>query len=489
MIASPRRLQAQLESGDFPCERLHIARVTGRERISQLFRFEILVVSTDPDGLDVEKIAGACAGATLIFLDETGEKRRVHGIIVEATDLLDSEPAYSSYRLVLVPRLFQMTLIRTQDVFVDTSVPDILLKKASLIALTEDAQDIEVRLLRPADYPLREFVIQYAETDLAFVSRLSEHLGLSFLFEHEGGRDRTVFTDHVSGFPKIEGGVPFRPRGERRDVYRVELTSRVIPAFYAVQDYDYEKPLVELTSTHESARGFSGGVVEFGSNYKDPAVGARLARVRAEEQEAHSLTFTGESGVCALTAGARFTLVGHPRLGDRELLLVEVEHHLVQAPLGAGETAEPPSYHNVFHAIPAESTYRPARVTAKPKIAGIMNGIVEALPGAPTAQPWIDTMGRYFVRILFDTAPVGERKASLPIRMAQTQSGPDHGFHFPLRPGVEVLLAFVDGDPDRPVIVGSVPNAVTPSPVVQGDNVRNRIKTSSGVIIEINDGA
>jgi type VI secretion system secreted protein VgrG len=488
MISSPRRLQAQLESEDFSCEHLHVARVSGRERISQLFRFEILVVSTDPAGLDVEKIAGGCAGATLVFVDETGERRRIHGILVEATDLLDSEADYLSYRLVLVPRLFQMTLIRTQDVFVDVTVPDILLKKAALIALTPGEQDIEMRFLRPGDYPTREFVIQYAETDLAFVSRLAEHLGVSFLFEQQGGRDRTVFTDHTSGFPRLEDAVPFRPRGERRDVYRLELTSRVIPAFYAVQDYDYEKPLVELLATHESARGYSGGVVEFGTNFKDTGTGGRLARIRAEEQEAHSLQFTGESGVCAFTAGARFTLAGHPRLGDRELLLVEVEHLLIQAPLGAGDTGEPASYHNVFHAIPAEATYRPARVTPRPRLAGIMNGIVEALPGAPTVQPWIDTMGRYFVRVLFDTAPPGERKASLPIRMAQSQSGPDHGFHFPLRPGTEVLLAFVEGDPDRPVIVGSVPNAVTPSPVVQGDNVRNRIKTSSGVIIEINDG-
>jgi type VI secretion system secreted protein VgrG len=117
-----------------------------------------------------------------------------------------------------------------------------------------------------------------------------------------------------------------------------------------------------------------------------------------------------------------------------------------------------------------------------------VSGIVEAAPKIETESAWIDEHGRYLVRMLFDTAAPGERKASLPIRMVQPHSGPGYGIHFPLRPGTEVMVAFVGGDPDRPIIVGSVPNSMTPTPVVNKDSQMHRIRTWSGVLVEIDDG-
>ena len=101
----------------------------------------------------------------------------------------------------------------------------------------------------------------------------------------------------------------------------------------------------------------------------------------------------------------------------------------------------------------------------------------------------IDGEGRYVVKFLFDTAPPGERKASRAVRRIQPTAGPNYGMHFPLRPGVEVLMVFIDGDPDRPIIVGAVPNPVTPTPVDAGVSTKNRIRTESGVLFEIEDGA
>jgi type VI secretion system secreted protein VgrG len=99
----------------------------------------------------------------------------------------------------------------------------------------------------------------------------------------------------------------------------------------------------------------------------------------------------------------------------------------------------------------------------------------------------LDDHGRYTIRFLFDTAPAGEHKASRPVRMIQPHAGPDYGMHFPLKPGIEVLLAFVNGDPDRPLIVGAVPNPETPSPVRKQNSMMNRIKTVSGILVEMND--
>ncbi|MCA9298208.1 MAG: hypothetical protein KDA28_04030, partial [Phycisphaerales bacterium] len=195
-----------------------------------------------------------------------------------------------------------------------------------------------------------------------------------------------------------------------------------------------------------------------------------------------------EAALPTLSAGARLTITGHPILDSIELLLVRVEHHGRFLAYGTASGADE-SYRAVFEAIPAAVPYRPPRVTPKPKIVGVVSGITEADPGVSTERAWIDEHGRYLVRMLFDTAAPGERKASLPIRMAQAHSGPGYGVHFPLRPGVEVLIAFIGGDPDRPVIVGSVPNALTPTPVVDRDATMHRIRTWSGVLVEIDDGA
>jgi type VI secretion system secreted protein VgrG len=142
----------------------------------------------------------------------------------------------------------------------------------------------------------------------------------------------------------------------------------------------------------------------------------------------------------------------------------------------------------VFKAIPAAVPFRPRRVTPRPKIHGVTPGVVQAAPSVDTEQPWIDEHGRYLVQMLFDSAAADERPASLPIRMIQAHSGPGYGIHYPLRPNTEVLVAFLGGDPDRPVIVGSVPNAITPTPVVDRDRTMHRLKTMSGVLVEIDDG-
>jgi type VI secretion system secreted protein VgrG len=479
-------VEVRLESTRFSCDRLEIRELFGRERLNQLFSFDAKLVNLDKDALDARDLAGA--PVSLIFFEGDVELRRIHGMIAEATDLLDTESDHSSYRARIVPRAHRSTLVKTQEIFLDVTIPDVLGKKLGLVGL---ADDMELRLLPGADkrYPVREFVVQYGETDLDFLSRLVEHVGVSFFFDHTGGSDRIVFTDHNQGFPPTEDGgrIPFRSRGEQRDLYRLEVTARIIPSFYSVSDYNYEKPLVDMTSITEDPNGYGGGVVEFGSNFKEPEEGAVLARVRAEERAATSFVFEGESDRCTLSAGVRFVVEGHPRMQELGLLVIEVEHRLRQVSFGGGDDTEQ-RYSNVFRAIPADRPYRPQRVTPRPRIHGIVSGIVESAPGNDLERPWIDEHGRYLVRVLFDTAERGERKASLPIRMAQAHAGPNYGIHFPLRPGVEVLLAFTDGDPDRPVIVGSVPNAVTPAPVVDREALYHRIRTSSGVLIEIDDG-
>ncbi len=478
-------LRVRLQSPDFSCDALQISRVTGREAVSRLFSFAIEVVCTDPDGLNADDLVGA--DASLVFEQHGEEIRTIHGMIAEVDDLLLTEADHSSYRLLLVPRVHRLTLVEMQEVFLDTSVPDIVKQKFELVGL--GGSDVEMRLL--ATYEPRAFVVEYGETDLAFISRLTEHLGIGFFFDHSAGADTIVFTDHAAGYRAVEGHerAAFRPRGEQQDVYRLEHKTRVMPRTWMVQDYNHRSPRLDLTSSHEADAGLAGGVVEFGSHVKAPAEAKALARIRAEEREAACRYYSGESTVCTLTAGAQVTLEGHLRLEEKVLLITEVEHSYAQATLMHGGPTAEKTYHNNFRAVPGDKPYRPARVTPRPRIAGVLSGVVQSRPGSDIHQHAnIDDAGDYIVRFHFDASPPDKRpRTSHPIRMSQPLAGPGYGVHFPLRTGVEVLVTFVDGDPDRPIIQGALPHPVSPSPVTSKNSLQSRIQTQSGVHLIMKD--
>jgi type VI secretion system secreted protein VgrG len=422
-----------------------------------------------------------------VFEQNGGVIRTIHGMVAEVEDLLVTEAHHRSYRLVLVPRAHRLTLVETQEVFVNVTVPDVVRQKLKLVAL--DTADVEMRLT--SEYALRELVVEYKETDLSFLSRHAENLGISFFFKHDDTRDTIVFTDHMSGFltlPEYES-VRFRPRGEERDVFAIQYVNRASPKHFFAQDYDYRNPRLDLTGSYTAENGLGGGIVEYGTNFQTPAEAAALAQIRAEEREATHRYFHGESTVAAFTAGLRFQLEGHDRLGDRALLLVEVEHHFSQPValhLGSGS---PASYKNVFRATAAEKTYRPPRLTPRPHISGVEIGVVEPHPsGEVSKHADIDEQGRYTIRFLFDTSPRNRAKSSAPVRMIQPHAGPGYGIHFPLHQGVEVAVVFVDGDPDRPLIQGAVPNPLTSSPVKRANAVQSRIQTSTGTAIIMKDG-
>ena len=469
----------RLESQDFECDNVHVYELRGHERISEPFRFEVDVACLDDEGLDVSSMVAA--SVTLVFLEGDTEVRRLHGQIQTVEDRLETQAKHHSYRLVVVPRLCRLLLIETLDIHIDMSVPDIVRKKLELVSLQNTLDD---RLID--SYPKREFIVQYRESDLAFLSRLLEHLGISYIFRHDDEEDRVQLVDSAGQFPALGTEVQFSARGEQSGVHRIVSRTTVIPTTYVVRDYNYRTPQVDIAGQYRADVGYAGGVVEFGNHTKSTSEAERMARVRGEEREARQLVYEGDSDIVAFTAGAKFHLTDHPRL-EEELLVVSVEHRLVQPQMSSGAQTEPPSYRNSFVAIPASRTYRPPRVTPVPRIHGAITGIIERPVGASNRFPLIDEQGRYTVRFVFDTAVPGERQASHPVRLAQLSAGTRYGTHFPLRPGVEVIVVFIDGDPDRPIIAGAVPNPETSTPVTASEALKSRIKSESGVIIEFSD--
>lgn len=480
--------QIKLETGAYPNGELEISRLTGRDTLSQLFEYELLVIAKDLEDFDPEALIGE--RATLVYERDDRPAERVFGMISVVNDRLDTEVDYASCRLTFTPRAYRLSLVETLDIFLDLNVPDIVRQKLTGAGMKErlldpnspDDFDFELRL--QDTYPVRELVVQYKETDLAFVSRLCEHLGITFFFEHRAGRDVMVFSDNNESLCALGGSeiVPFRGRGDARDVFRLEETIRMIPADYVVRDYNYRTPQVALTGQANVADGL-GSVVEYGSHVTTPKEAESLARVRAQESLAGRRIFDGTTDLSTIRAGTVFTLQGHPR-GDLGLLVTEVKQTITQVTLGSGG-ADAAAFRSEFKAIRKDRRYRPPRSTPRPRIHGVVTGVIDSANKGQYAD--IDDQGRYRVKFLFDTTNPGEGQASQLVRMAQPHSGEGYGMHFPLRPGVEVIITFVDGDPDRPIIAATVPNPQTASPVQAANATRNIIRTGGGNEINIDD--
>jgi type VI secretion system secreted protein VgrG len=449
-----------------------IVRLEGREAISTLFDFDIEVRVPADETVDLEALLGE--EITLSFFERGQVVREVHGMIEQAADALLGIRNHASFRLHVVPLAYKLALVQAPDIQMDVSVPDLFARKLELVGLGDTHV---ARLSR--SYPELEFVIQYNETDLSLLSRMTEHVGVSFTLQDDGG---VLLTDHNSGFPRIEEPMRYQAGAESPELVSFSAVRTLAPSFFVVRDYNYRTPQVDVTGTHEIAAS-PGGIVEYGAHVKTPEQATELAKIRGEERFAATHVHRGVASVPRLGAGRVIDLKEIPKLGDVEVLITKVEHTLSEGASRDGEL----HYEARFEAVLASIPFRPTRRTPKPMIAGLLTAVVDDGKTGRDDVAHLDESGRYRIRFLFDMTAEGERAPSRPIRMAQPHAGPSYGMHFPLKPGIEVLVGFVNGDPDRPVIVGAVPNAVTPSPVDAGAHTLNRIKTESGVIIELGD--
>jgi type VI secretion system VgrG family protein len=473
----------RIESAAFGTDAVHVAELSGREAVSRLFEFELRLASQG----DIDEEALLTKGATLIFERKSDgadvkELRRVSGMVRSVRDRGMSEANHHEYVAVLVPRAWQATLTSTSDVCMDMSVPDILKKKLQEGAALDPGKDLDLRL--DQSYPAREFVVQYKETNFAFCCRLAEDLGIHFSFEQKDGKDVMVFADgNASLKPAEPAKAPFAPRGDRSDVYELESRRQLVSKSFVARDYNYRNPGMDVLGQAQTTVLGSGKVDEYGPHAKTPDEATFYARVRAEEASSQHLVFEGKSDLPGARAGSLLTVEGHPR-GDLELLVTEVTHELTQAVFGVPPAKERP-YRNEFRAILRDVPFRPARVTPKPVVHGVVTGIVES--AAATDFGAIDDQGRYRVTFMYDSVTGrGDGKASRPLRMAQPSASAGRGFHAPLKPGTEVIVTCVNGDPDRPIIAGAVPNPQTPSPVSSA-NAEKSMWTTNKNSIAIDD--
>ncbi|HVY49596.1 MAG TPA: type VI secretion system tip protein TssI/VgrG [Minicystis sp.] len=453
---------------------------SGSEAISRPYRFDVRFLA--PGTFEPEPAIGA--DATLEIPAEEGEEPLVfHGVLAELeieTDLADG----AVVRAALVPRLARLARHLKSRVFVGWTVP----------AIVEET--FRESGLEPGDWVLRltakylpfEHVCRYRESALDFVGRWMEREGIYYFFEQAADKERVVVTDDRATQQRFAAGAV-----HHRDVMSGGDVVAGFRAFVArhttvegkvhVRGHDYLRPKLELSASADVPGGGHGVRRLHGEVLRSPADAQRIAKVRAEELACRRVRYVGTGNARTLRAGTTFALEDHPRRGlDGEYLAVEVEHQLGGGDAAAGAERH---YESRVVAIPAAIQFRPGQVSPVPRVHAIESAVVDGELEGGVAQ--LDAHGRYLVRFDFDDGDAGAGKASARIRMMQPYGGTPEGFHFPLRKGTEVMVAFEGGDPDRPVITGAAPTALTPSPVTTANATRSIVQTASGNRIQMED--
>ncbi len=461
-----------------------VVRFNGTEGLSEIYRFEIELVSADSE-LDLVEIVENTV--TMKFLRDGKDDVRFNGILSEFEQLHQSG-GRCFYRAVLVPRVWRLTQTPYNQVFLNKSVTEIIRQVLDKAGFKED-MDYEIHLKAEDDYPEWEYICQYRETHMAFLTRLMEREGIYYCFKQEDSRDKLIITDYNIHSPMIDekedvvfysppSGLDETDRGEI--IRNFSCRQAVIPDGVRLKDHCQEKPDMNM----EFEKEISGQESEaadrlesylFGEHLKTEAEGERLARIRAEEIRCRRQSFSGDTTIPFLRPGYVFTLWGHFRSSfNQDYLSIAVTHRGNQTALMLsglpGETSareKEAEYYNSVSALPADIQFRPKCKTEKPRIYGTLHARIDAEGDGRYAE--LDEEGRYKVILPFDISGRRDGKASAPVRMMQPYTGADYGMHFPLHKGAEVLLTFIDGDPDRPVIAGAISNPENPS-VVNGEN-------------------
>jgi Rhs element Vgr protein len=499
-------------------ETFKVVSFEGEEEISRPYRFEIELASESPE-IDAAELIRWPAW---LGIKRDGELRKIHGVIIEFQQKQEGPYGLYFYRAVLVPRLWLLSLSRQNQIYRNNSVPRIIEKElkgankkhGSNLGTALTADDYELRLklkcpdpvmtivgdvsyFDPGEYPTREYTVQYNESDLDFISRLMEHAGIFYFFEHDEEKEKLIIADDNDQFLAIaeESDILYNPPSamvpEEESIQAFSCRHRCIPNKVVLKDYNYRKPHLPQQAEADVLPEGCGLISEYGNHFKVPEEGALLAEIRAQEFRCRQKVFVGEGDCSQFRAGYRYTLDEHYRQDfNREYVITRVRHSGHQPLSGVTELEqgekEETSYRNEFTAIPSDVMFRPERRTPKPKLHGIMNAHVDTAILEDRAE--IDEQGRYKVVMPFDQSGTGRGKASRFIRMAQPYGGRNHGMHFPLHKGTEVIWTCIDGDPDRPIIVGAVPNPLHPSMVTADNSTKNVIQTASGVRMEFCDG-
>ncbi len=386
------------------------------------------------------------------------------------------------YVAQLASALFPLSLGRHNRVFLNKTVVQIA--EEVLLGAGMGACDFEFRTTQ--QYPPREYCVQYDESDLDLLSRLLAHYGLFFRFEPGAEKALIVLHDGVENLPELPGGGQLlyqEHSGNHRGletIFAFRPRARMLTGQVQLRDYNYRTPEVALTAEgpRQAPVAAHGEECRFGENIKNIDEGQATSSIRQQALDWQRETFVAESDCRGIAPGNRISMIGHPDdLCNGDYLVVEVEHQGGQgAGFAFGGAAEGMTYRNKMLLIRAEVPYRKP-LPKRREVHGIFTAKVESTGGQ---YAFLDDQGRYRVRTGFDLGDAGDGQASHPVRLMQPYGGKNFGLHFPLHAGTEVALTCVNGDLDRPILLGVLPNTDTHSPVSAVNPSQNILRTRGG---------
>jgi len=452
---------------------------SGMEQLSRPFEYELELLSEN-HAVTFDDIVGQ--NVTVRLALSNGETRYFNGYVSRFVQA-GSVGRLTRYCATIVPWLWFLTRMADCRIFQEMTVPDIIKQ----VFGDRGFDDFEDRL--SGTYRQWEYCVQYRETDFNFVNRLMEQEGIYYYFKHEDGKHTLVLADAASShdpFPDYEE-IPLRPPEqalrEGEHIWAWTIEHRVQPGAYALNDYDFKAPKKALWTKAEVVRKHAMAtavVYDYPGEYVEFADGEAYARTRIEELQAQHEVLEGQSDARGICPGCKFSLTNHPRQDQcREYLITSATYQLESNQFDSAGQASGggPVYSCSFTAIDSKEPFRPPRVTPKPVVQGPQTAIVTGPKGE---EIFPDEYGRVKVHFHWDRYGKVDEKSSCWIRVSQVWAGKGWGAMSIPRIGQEVIVEFLEGDPDRPIITGRVYNGQSMPPYgLPGKKVVSGMKSNS----------
>lgn len=459
----------------FGKDELSVVTIECEEGLSEDFEIRIEVVSQKEDLNFDQAIA---THMTVKVVTNNGDTRYFDGLLTDAK-WLGYRDAYYIYRLTLRPWFWLLTKNANCRIFKDKSAPDII----SEVLGEHDFADHRKKLTESYD-PIH-YCVQYRESDYEFCRRLMEEFGISYFFEHEDGKHTMILADAKSSFSPIQGdsSIPYIALGgdsqrQEEHLYHWIPTRRFRTGKFAVNDYDFEKPSASLEADRDAGSAYRAGSLErydYPGRYTEKDKGTTFSKIRLEAEQAADKRIETAGEVPRFFAGGLFTLKDHPHgPQNKEYLIVRASHQIIteQYRTGGGG-AQGEAYTGTYDVLASETPFRAPAVTPKPRIAGAQTAKVVG-----QGEIDVDEYGQIMVEFHWDRDKTQSRR----VRVAQVWSGANWGGIYIPRVGQEVIVQFLEGDPDQPIIVGTVYNAENMPPYsLPGEKNKAGIKSNSTV--------
>lgn len=453
-MPDPKQFELSTPSGP---DVLLFHKLEAHEALGRLSYFQIECFSEKTD-LDLDALLGKMASLSIALPNEA--KRHLSGYITRFGHV-GTEGRYQAYAMEIHP--WPWFLTRTSDcrIFQNKTVPEIVKE------VFADHQGIaEYRDALSGNYRTREYCVQYRETDFDFICRLLEDEGIYFFFEYERDKNVLVLADAYGahapspGLATLEFVDNFRAEREACDHVRDWRFERVVqPGKTRLIDYDFTRPKLKLDASATEPRSHNESeheVFDYPGNFEQQADGTHYARARIDELQAQYELARGKTNARALGVGQLFKLTGHARRDQNREYLVTESRILAQAEgFEAQDKIAGSQYDCEFSALQSQQDFRPQRSTLKPHVRGPQTAVVVGPTGD---EVYTDKYGRVKVQFHWDRRGHEDENSSCWMRVSQPWAGKNWGFVSIPRIGQEVVVEFLEGDPDHPLITGSVYN-------------------------------